>query len=101
MWVIVMFDLPVVTKRQRKAANRFRLSLLDIGFLRCQLSVYAKFCSSKEQIQAIIHKVRGFLTPGGSVDILTITDAQFKNIVCFQERKNIGVKLNVRQLELF
>ena len=101
MWIIVMFDLPVLTERQRKDANRFRLSLLDIGFLRCQLSVYAKFCSSKEQIQVVIRKVRSFLTLGGSVDILTITDAQFKNIVCFQERRNVGAKINVRQLELF
>ena len=101
MWVLVMFDLPVLTKRQRKAANKFRLSLLDIGFLKCQLSVYAKFCTSKEQIRVVVRQVRSFLAPGGSVDILTITDVQFKNIICFQERRNVGEKLRVQQLELF
>ena len=32
MWVVVMFDLPVVEKAERKAATDFRNSLLDLGF---------------------------------------------------------------------
>ena len=32
MWVFVLFDLPVGTKKERKAATRFRHSLLDLGF---------------------------------------------------------------------
>ena len=50
MWLIVMFDLPVTTKLERKAASDFRLALLDMGFLRSQYSVYAKFCSSYAQV---------------------------------------------------
>ena len=32
MWVVVMFDLPVVAKAERKAATEFRNGLLDAGF---------------------------------------------------------------------
>ena len=32
MWVVVMFDLPVVEKAERKAATEFRNGLLDAGF---------------------------------------------------------------------
>lgn len=39
MWMIVLFDLPVLTKRERKDANKFRKFLQDEGFDRCQLSV--------------------------------------------------------------
>lgn len=99
--MIVMFDLPVSTRRQRKDAGKFRLSLLDIGFLKCQFSVYAKFCTSKEQVRSVARQIRCFLAPHGSVDILTITDTQFKNIICYQERRNVGEKLQVKQLELF
>ena len=101
MWMIVMFDLPVLTKAQRKAANGFRLSLLDMGFVKCQLSVYAKVCSGKEHISSMVRKVRSALPPHGSVDILSITDAQFKKIISFQERRNVGRKNQPRQLELF
>ena len=43
MWLLVMFDLPVKTKGQRKLANGYRHSLLDMGFDRLQLSVYCKY----------------------------------------------------------
>ena len=42
MWVIVMFDLPVVEKAERKAATDFRNALLDMGFEMSQFSVYLK-----------------------------------------------------------
>ena len=32
MWCLVMFDLPVKTKRQRHAATVFRNMLLDMGY---------------------------------------------------------------------
>ena len=34
MWCVVMFDLPVGTKKQRSEANRFRNHLFDLGFCR-------------------------------------------------------------------
>ena len=32
MWLIVMFDLPVIEREERKSATRFRNDLLDMGF---------------------------------------------------------------------
>ena len=32
MWMVLMFDLPVTTKSQRKAAAKFRQWLLDEGW---------------------------------------------------------------------
>ena len=49
MWMMVLFDLPVLTKRERKDASDFRKFLLDQGFEMCQLSVYMRFCAGKEQ----------------------------------------------------
>ena len=39
VWCVVMFDLPVATKEQRKEATRFRHLLLDEGFWMLQYSV--------------------------------------------------------------
>lgn len=44
MWVMVIFDLPVQTKAQRRAATKFRNFLLDEGFSMSQFSVYMRFC---------------------------------------------------------
>jgi CRISPR-associated protein Cas2 len=37
MWILVMFDLPVGTKPERRAATRFRNYLLDEGYEMSQL----------------------------------------------------------------
>ncbi|WP_290387130.1 CRISPR-associated endonuclease Cas2, partial [uncultured Muribaculum sp.] len=42
MWVIVFFDLPVETKKQRKDYSDFRKRLLSDGFTMFQLSIYVR-----------------------------------------------------------
>ena len=39
MWVMTMFDLPVVSKAERKAATRFRNALLDLGFDHAEIAL--------------------------------------------------------------
>ncbi len=51
MWMMVLFDLPVLTKKERKAATRFRNFLLDQAFAMSQFSVYMRFCAGKEQVE--------------------------------------------------
>ena len=43
VWLLVMFDLPVASRHQRKAAHDYREMLYDKGFSRVQFSVYAKY----------------------------------------------------------
>ena len=93
MWMLVMFDLPVGTKKERKAANGFRNRLLDEGFEMAQFSVYLRFCTGKEHTETLTKRVREGLPEGGKVDILYFTDKQYENIVSFvgkttQHRKN-------------
>lgn len=101
MWMIVMFDLPVLTKRQRKDANKFRKFLLDEGFDRCQLSVYMRFCAGKEQTQAYTRRVESALPPSGDVRIIYITDKQYENIVGFIGASRRPANKNPEQYTLF
>jgi CRISPR-associated protein Cas2 len=101
LWTMVMFDLPVVTKSERREANKFRLFLLDMGFARCQLSVYMRFCSSHSQSQVYNKKIAGGLPDGGQVTIVQITDKQYEKIVTYQSGK-LGLRLkNPDQFTLF
>ena len=101
MWVMVLFDLPVLTKRQRKQANRFRLFLKDQGFEMAQLSVYLKHSNGKEQVEAICRKIESAVPSGGVVDILQFTDKQYENIVSFRSRERQPNRENPTQLALF
>jgi len=96
-----MFDLPVITKPERKAANDFRLSLLDMGFLRSQLSVYMRFCTSHSQIQTYCQRVEDALPEGGQVNILQMTDKQYERIISYQGQKATHAKKTPDQFDLF
>ena len=80
MWLFAMFDLPVTTKTDRKAATRFRKDLLDSGFTMLQFSVYARPCGSEDIAATLRRKIRSFLPSRGAVRLLTVTDRQFGKI---------------------
>lgn len=80
MWLVVMFDLPVATKIERKLATQFRNNLLDMGFEMMQFSVYTKFCSSKSKADTVNKMIEGVVPHGGLVSVLEFTDKQYECI---------------------
>jgi len=101
MWMMVIFDLPVGTKPQRKAANRFRKFLLDQGFSMSQFSVYMRFCGGKDQAEAYTKRIRRALPNTGLVQILYFTDKQYENIVSFEGRTQAPTNENPAQYAMF
>ena len=101
MWVLVFFDLPTETKKERKAAAKFRKLLLEDGFIMFQFSIYMRHCPSAENAETHIKRVKSFLPDLGQVGILSITDKQFAGMMLFTERKEVpGPDVGI-QLELF
>ena len=101
MWIFVMFDLPVGTTAQSKAATKFREFLLDEGFEKSQFSVYARFCNGREQFEAYMRRIATNLPDRGDVHILAFTDKQYENIVRFSGQRRKRQKKNPDQLALF
>jgi len=86
MWIIALFDLPVVTKPERKRATEFRNFLLDQGFEMVQFSVYARFAASKEKAESISRRIGKAVPSSGKVDILFFTDKQYGQTMSFRGR---------------
>jgi len=84
MWMMVLFDLPVIEPAERKAATAFRNFLLDQGFEMAQFSVYVRYTSGKEAVEAMSRKIELSLPPDGKVDILQFTDKQYEHIISFR-----------------
>jgi CRISPR-associated protein Cas2 len=101
MWLIVLFDLPVITKKQRKAATKFRHSLLNMGFAMSQLSVYLRSCTGKEQAEAYCRSVERAMPGAGKVHIVAITDKQYENIKTYRGRNREQGFRNPEQFALF
>jgi CRISPR-associated protein Cas2 len=101
MWLLVTFDLPVETKKQRKAAHDFRVYLLDLGFEMSQLSNYLRFCNGKEQFDSYVRKIESNLPARGDVFVFQFTDRQYENIVRFSDQARRRRQKNPEQLALF
>ncbi|MCB1451722.1 MAG: CRISPR-associated endonuclease Cas2 [Nitratireductor sp.] len=101
MWMLVMFDLPVGTDAEKKAANDFRYDLLDFGFGRCQYSVYLRFCEGREQADTWTRRVRSVLPSGGKVYCLYFTDKQYAGIIRFERRQRKKPQKSPDQYQLF
>jgi CRISPR-associated protein Cas2 len=99
VWLIVLFDLPVGTKKERKRASTFRDNLVTMGFEMVQFSVYMKFGYGKEQAETIIENVKKQVPDYGNVKILRITDKQFAQIIHLGDQ--LPGERSHRQLALF
>lgn len=94
MWMMVLFDLPVATKEERKTATEFRNFLLESGFEMAQFSVYLRFAGSRERSESYVRMVKSKAPQVGKVCILFFTDKQFGDIIHIENRKiqNLGKK---------
>lgn len=101
MWVLVLFDLPTETKKDRKAAAEFRKLLQKDGFTMFQFSIYVRHCASAENAEVHIKRVKSFLPEYGHVGIICITDKQFGDIELFYGKKPKPPIAHGQQLELF
>ena len=98
---MVMFDLPVVSTEEKRQYTRFRKYLLREGFLQLQFSVYAKYCTSRENAQKYMNHLKSAVPPGGKVRLIMITDKQFGDMVSLYGKKIEDVEKKPEQLLLF
>ncbi|MBR1798732.1 MAG: CRISPR-associated endonuclease Cas2 [Bacteroidales bacterium] len=101
MWLLVFFDLPTDTKKERKAASNFRKNLIKDGFSMFQFSIYVRHCASRENADVHLKRVKSLLPEYGQVGCLTITDKQFSEIDLFICQKPVAPTAPGQQLEMF
>lgn len=101
MWIMVFFDLPTETKKERREHALFRKNLVKDGFTMFQFSIYIRHCASKENMQVHIRRIRKFIPDKGKVGIMSITDKQFGDMEIFIGKKESSPEHGGLQLELF
>lgn len=101
LWVIVFFDLPTLTKKDRKAASGFRKDLLRDGFSMFQLSIYVRHCNSRENSAVHLYRVKSILPKKGHIVMMVITDKQFGMMEIFYGKEEVSLPTIPQQLELF
>ena len=101
MWLMVLFDLPTASKKDRKIYSDFRKRMLKDGFVMFQFSIYLRHCPSRENAEVHIKRVMRNLPPRGEVAILQITDKQFANMKIYHGKEEKEKEIPPLQLQLF
>ena len=101
MWIMVLFDLPTETKKDKKNYTDFRKKMLKDGFNMFQFSAYLRHCASRENAEVHLNRVQKNLPPKGHVGILSITDKQFGMMRIFYGKEEKEKPPTPQQLELF
>ena len=81
MRIIVFFDLPATTEKNRKEANKFRKYLIKSGFLMMQESVYCKLVQNDVAALTVIDSLSKNKPNDGLVQVLKVTEKQFSKMI--------------------
>lgn len=101
MWLVVMFDLPTRTKKDRKRYRWLSRYLDKRGFIRLQYSVYAKVFNSLESANHGKKNLKEFLTLNvrkGNVRMVLFTDAQFGKMEVVVGKRDVQEETTQRTL---
>ena len=102
MRILVMFDLPVVAKKERRAATKFRKNLLNEGYVMMQYSVYYRICNGYDMAKKYIHQLERIVPKKGSVRVILLTEKQFSDMkLLVGDPLPIEVKVNSDNLTVF
>lgn len=80
MRMILMFDLPVKTKKDRQIYTKFRKILLKRGFFALQYSVYSKIYANRDAAQTEKDYIRRCAPERGNIRIMIVTEKQYANM---------------------
>jgi CRISPR-associated protein Cas2 len=99
---MVFYDLPVVSKADRKTYARFHKFLLRDGYDMVQFSVYARICGGQESVDKHVARLGPNLPGKGSVRCMQVTEKQFADIqVLVGEKRQKEDRKFAEQLSFF
>lgn len=102
MRLIVFFDLPVVTKKDRKIYAQFRKFLIKDGYDMLQFSVYSRICNGEEGVSKHYARLKDNLPKKGSIRCMKVTEKQYASMEILIGKKTIRErKINANQLSIF
>ena len=80
MRILVFFDLPNGTQREKKQYVRFRKYLLNNGYEMLQYSVYCRITGNRDEAEKYIARLQMNLPRDGQVRSLLITELQYEQM---------------------
>jgi CRISPR-associated protein Cas2 len=80
MRLILLFDLPMITKSEKRIYTKFRKNLIQNGYIMMQFSVYSKIFNNREAADNHTKQLKRFLPTKGQIRIMLVTENQYAKI---------------------
>ncbi len=80
MRLMLFFDLPVITKKDRYNYSQFRKYLIQNGYIMLQFSVYCKLFANRDALENHVTILQRNVPPKGQIRIMAVTEKQFSKI---------------------
>ena len=80
MRVLLFFDLPMVTKKEKRIYTRFRKYLIQNGYTMMQFSIYGKIFNNRESASNHIRILKRNVPDQGQIRIMLVTETQYSRI---------------------
>lgn len=101
MRILVMFDLPTDTEKDKREYMNFRKFLLKNGYNMLQYSIYSRICPNSDAVDTHLNRLKKMAPPKGSVRVMIITNKQFTEAKILAGEKTYQEKrINKNQLVL-
>lgn len=81
MRILVFFDLPVASKKDRKDYAAFRKFLIKDGYDMLQFSVYSRIAQNHDDARKHIERLSKYQPPKGSVRVMQVTEKQYNSMI--------------------
>ena len=81
MRILVFFDLPVTSAKDRKSYAAFRKFLINDGYDMLQYSVYSRITQNHDDSKKHIARLARAQPPKGSVRVMLVTEKQYNSMI--------------------
>lgn len=94
MRMLVMFDLPTITKENKTDYLKFRNALISEGFIMIQFSIYSRFCKNDSEYAKYLRKIKKIAPKtSGDIRIFNVTENQYKKMHLISSKKKSDEEL--------
>lgn len=101
MRLIVLFDLPVKSKPDRRAYQQFHKFLVSDGYVMMQFSVYTRITNGLDGMQKHLARLKANLPSKGSVRAMSVTEKQYESMFFLVGRPTTQEKTVASQLQIW
>jgi len=93
MRLILFFDLPMITKKDRKRYSDFRKYLIKSGYMMLQFSVYARIFNNRDAANNHLNILKNDVPDEGHIRVMMVTEKQYSKMLII-----IGGKSNQEKI---